>query len=150
MIESFIFAMALGLVPAGIATSKGRPFMTWWVYGAGLFIIAFPHSLMLAPGEGHGGKRCPFCAELIKEAAVVCRYCGRGVPDCRFASREAAQREAERRWGSGADVDEEDGIFFVGREFSESETEVMGQGRTWDEAFANADAKAGDFEAGIK
>jgi hypothetical protein len=31
----------------------------------------------LARGET---RKCPFCAEIVKREAVVCRFCGRDVP----------------------------------------------------------------------
>ena len=46
--EVLIFAILLGLIPAMIAKSKGLSFGLWWFYGAMLFIIALPHSLIMS------------------------------------------------------------------------------------------------------
>jgi hypothetical protein len=84
--EFLIIALMIGLIPATIAGGKGHSFFLWWVYGAALWIIAMPHSLLLSPDQqeidrrrlGSGdGKKCLFCAEIIRADASVCRYCGR-------------------------------------------------------------------------
>ena len=78
----------LGLAVALIARSKGRDTFWWWIYGFGLWIIALPHALLMKPDVAgieerrmaEGQRKCPFCAEMVKLDAKVCRHCGRDLP----------------------------------------------------------------------
>lgn len=72
-LEILILAAALGLLPAFIARDKGRNFFKWWAYGALVFIIALPHSLML---PSMGVKKCPYCKSMVRADSPYCRHCG--------------------------------------------------------------------------
>jgi hypothetical protein len=84
----FILTAALiGLLPAAIAHGKGHNFAVWWFFGAALFIVALPWAIVLKPVTTGTTRtlgperRCPFCDELIRPAAVVCRWCSRDLPE---------------------------------------------------------------------
>jgi hypothetical protein len=44
-----ILAAVIGCIPGAIAQRKGYDFVTWWIFGALLFVVALPWSLMLKP-----------------------------------------------------------------------------------------------------
>ena len=106
-----LWVMIFGLLGMAIGRRKGRS-------GAGFFFGALLGPLgwlLITVGPDYSaeavaakkGKKCPFCAEVVKEEAIVCKHCGRdlmqvratGAPKVRSSqeSFEEWQREQKRR-----------------------------------------------------
>src|SRR5882724_10923546 len=88
--------IVMGIVVGMIAHSKDQPAPLWFIYGAVIWPIALVHILLLKPATGSiapappaihaetpadrflaDDRPCPFCAETIKKAAKICRFCNR-------------------------------------------------------------------------
>ena len=66
-----IVLLILALIPAWIASNKGRSFVKWYIYGLLLLIFALPHALLIK----NDTITCPACRSQISLQATVCKYC---------------------------------------------------------------------------
>jgi len=56
LLFAFIALTILGLIPAAMASRKGRNFYDWWFFGAGLFPIALVAAFLIKPQEDDGSQ----------------------------------------------------------------------------------------------
>jgi hypothetical protein len=103
-------------VAGAIARNRGNSFAVAFFISIGLSpLIGIIVALVQKPNEAAiekerlqsgSSKKCPFCAELIKKEARVCRYCGRDINPQRGIS-PATEEQIEELWresGIGCDT----------------------------------------------
>jgi hypothetical protein len=78
-------------IAGAIASKKGRPAVAFFLLsilvtpliGIILALVARPNVRVIEQERIASGqdRRCPFCAEVVKREAKVCRFCGKDLPE---------------------------------------------------------------------
>ena len=87
-----------GIVSAVVASRRGRTGCGWFAlgfllgpFGLILAFVATPDQSRIDDAKLETGtmKRCPSCAEVIRQEATKCRFCGESVGNLRHVSGAA-------------------------------------------------------------
>jgi hypothetical protein len=98
-VEILLLWLGLALVVGIAASHRGRNGFGWFLLAcvisplvAGLLVLVLPNAEIERQKQEvlKNSRKCPFCAELVRREAIVCKHCGRDLPPESVRGRPSA------------------------------------------------------------